>query len=165
MATIPMVADCHVTASSSSATETLKPWRIWSLSERTTCRRSLSDWACSMRISSVNWATGMASRDYTASVRPIPATGSIFSSRQALIRKLRQLRWRGFGSEQADHDHGRDSHGKRQKDGVAVGQDVRKTVLYRLNVPDQGDHRSGADGRHRAPGRDSFGEEGRQHHW
>jgi hypothetical protein len=27
MATTPMVADCHTTASSSSATETLKPWR------------------------------------------------------------------------------------------------------------------------------------------
>src|SRR5664280_2379313 len=54
-----MVADCHCTASSSSATEMLHPWRNWSLSERTTCRRSLSDCACSMRTSRVNRATAM----------------------------------------------------------------------------------------------------------
>src|SRR5580658_1786781 len=62
MAAMPRVADCQVTASSSSATETLKPWRSWSLRERTTWRRSLSDWACSMRISRVSWATGMVVR-------------------------------------------------------------------------------------------------------
>src|ERR1035438_9707437 len=70
MATTPRVADCHVTASSSSATETLKPWRIWSLSERTTCRRSLSDRACSMRISSVKWATGMALKELHRQCKP-----------------------------------------------------------------------------------------------
>jgi hypothetical protein len=60
----------------------------------------------------------MAAWDYTASVRPISATGSIFSSRQALIRKLRQLRWRGFGSEEADHDHGSDGDKERRKNGI-----------------------------------------------
>ena len=36
MATTPRVAVFQVTASSSSATETLKSWRNWSLRERTT---------------------------------------------------------------------------------------------------------------------------------
>src|SRR3954462_875835 len=70
MAHTPRVAVCHVTASSSSATETLKPAFNFSLSDRTTCRRSLSDCACSMRSSRVRLAMGMdVVRVYAANFR------------------------------------------------------------------------------------------------
>src|SRR4051812_32352236 len=72
MATTPSVADRQVTASSISATEMLKLWGSWSFKERTTWRRSLRDWACSMRSSRVRWATGMASRPRAAAREEFP---------------------------------------------------------------------------------------------
>ena len=75
-----IVADCHVTASSISATETLNPCRNWSLSERTTCRRSFRDCACSIRISSLSCATAIASKSYSPSVSRIHIARPIFFS-------------------------------------------------------------------------------------
>jgi hypothetical protein len=55
---------------------------------------------------------------YTDSVRPISAAGRIFSLPLALIRKLRQLLRRGFGSEEADHNHGCDGYKERWENGI-----------------------------------------------
>src|SRR5437763_16766607 len=58
MLTTPMVARCHISPSSSSATDTLNFARSLSFSLRTTWRLSLSDCAPSMRSSSVRCAIG-----------------------------------------------------------------------------------------------------------
>src|SRR5215475_7847076 len=113
MAATPIVADCQVTASSSSAIEMLKPFCNFSFKLRTTCRRSLSEWAFSMRISSVSTATGMglayqvqfarrrerfiADCPHTTSIRWEAGRGSAtlpfesWGSNPGMFRSLRQL--------------------------------------------------------------------------
>ena len=56
----------------------LNPCRNWSFSERTTCRRSLRDCACSIRISRVSCATGIASKVCNDSVSRNRRTQSNF---------------------------------------------------------------------------------------
>jgi len=70
MATHAVVADCQVTASSISATETLNPWRNWSLSDPTTCPPVFQRLRVFDADFESKWATAWRERDSQRQCKP-----------------------------------------------------------------------------------------------
>jgi hypothetical protein len=92
---MPSVALCQVIASSSSATETLKPCRNRSFMLRTTWRRSFSDRESGMESSTVRAAMAMGKGQEAGSLvagSAVGKNGSICSRRGAPVKALTTTR-------------------------------------------------------------------------